>query len=215
MLKIWGYRESPNVQKVLWCCEELQRVYQRIDWGSIHGGVNEPAYLEKNPNGRVPTIDDDGFVLWESHSILRYLAASDPAQRLLPGSVRERAIVDQWIDWQSAHLSHAVRDLVLLLVRPRPTKPTPQEVEPARAAAEQLFRLLDGQLQRRRYIAGETFTLADIPLGVATNRWRTIPMEQPKLPALDEWFAQLEARAAFQRYTAATPATGAKAGAAS
>ena len=205
-LKIWGYRESPNVQKVLWCCQELDRAYQRIDWGGAFGGTNDPDFLARNPNGRVPTIDDDGFVLWESHSILRYLAASDPARRLLPDSVRARAIVDQWIDWQSAHLSHAVRELVLLLVRPRPTKPTPEEVASAQGLAESLFRILESQLTRRPYIAGETFTLADIPIGVATVRWRSIPMDHPKLPALDEWHARLRERAAFQRLYNPRPA---------
>jgi glutathione S-transferase len=99
MLRIWGRLSSINVQKVVWCCDELGLAYERIDAGGAFGRNNTPEYLAMNPNGLVPVIEDDGFVLYESNAIVRYLAARDPGSRLWPTDLRERADPDRWLDW--------------------------------------------------------------------------------------------------------------------
>ena len=100
MLKIWGRANSLNVQKVLWCCDELGVPYERTDVGGEFGGNREPGYLRMNPNAVVPTVEDDGLVLWESNSIVRYLAAKHGTGTLCPRDLGARASVERWMDWQ-------------------------------------------------------------------------------------------------------------------
>jgi glutathione S-transferase len=196
MLKIWGRRDAPNVQKVLWGCAELGLEFARIDKGGPFGGAEDPAYLALNPNGLVPTIEDGGFVLWESHAILRYLAARTPGQGLLPADLQGRARVDQWLDWQAVHQAAAVRGLAMLF---RPGAPPAGEVQlqGALAAAEQAFSLLDRQLAARDYITGDSFSLADIPLAVGAARWLGLPISRPALSPLESWFGRVSRRPAF------------------
>ena len=99
MLKIWGRRNSINVQKVLWCCGELGLPFDRVDAGLQFGVNNTPEYKALNPNGLVPTIDDDGYVRWESHAIVRYLARKHGTGTLLPQDARAAADADRWMEW--------------------------------------------------------------------------------------------------------------------
>ena len=131
MLKIWGRNNSVNVQKVLWCCEELAVEYERIDAGGAFGIVNTPEYRRLNPNGLVPTIDDDGFVLWESHAIVRYLAAKHGAG-FWPEDRRMRAEADQWMDWSQTTFWPAIRPLFMGLIR---TAPEQRDARPSRIRA--------------------------------------------------------------------------------
>lgn len=199
MLKIWGRADAPNVRKVLWGCEELGLSYERIDLGGPFGGGDDPDYRKKNPNGLVPTLEDDGFVLWESHAILRYLAAKAGGETLYPSELRRRGVVDQWLDWQAVHQAHAVRALVKLLLGPGAARADPAEVEAARRAAEPLFALLNRRLLSSAHVAGDDFTLADIPNAIGARRWLTLPIERPALPALQDWLGQLSERPAFRR----------------
>lgn len=196
MLKIWGRADAPNVQKVLWGCEELGLAYERIDVGGRFGGGDDPAYRAKNPNGLVPTLEDEAFVLWESHAILRYLAGAYPQPGLYPTGPRERAVIDQWLDWQAVHQAHAIRRLVMLLLKPG-AAPAPGEVEAARKDAEPLFQILEARLAHSPYMAAAAFTLADIPIGIGVRRWRDLPIERPALPAIDAWLRRLGQRPAF------------------
>jgi glutathione S-transferase len=196
MLKIWGRRDAPNVQKVLWACAELGLEFERIDKGGPFGGADDPAYLALNPNGLVPTIVDDGFVLWESHAILRYLVARTPGQALVPDDLQGRARVDQWLDWQVVHQAAAVRGLAMLF-RPGAPPADPAQLQQAVAAAEHAFGLLDRQLAARAYITGDAFSLADIPLAVGVARWTGLPISRPVLPALESWFGRVSRRPAF------------------
>ncbi|AEI83040.1 glutathione S-transferase (plasmid) [Cupriavidus necator N-1] len=198
MLTIWGHQGSPNVQKVIWACEELGARYVRKDIGGAFGGTDTPSYLAKNPNGRVPTIEDDGFALWESHAILRYLAARDPAKRLTSDDWQARAKIDQWMDWHCAHLSPAIRSLVVLVVKPRSTMPTPEEIEAARAEIIPLLRLVDRELEQRDYVAGNTFTIADIPVAISYNLWKIMEPACADFPALEAWYARINRRVAFK-----------------
>src|SRR5271155_2321264 len=133
MLTIWGRETSSNVQKVLWACDELDLPFKRIDLGGTFGGTRDPAYLAKNPNGLVPTLEDGDFVLWESHAILRYLAAGDTENRLLPAGLdrRQRANIDRWMDWQLVTLGLTLRGLFLLLGRSADKEVTPAQMEAA------------------------------------------------------------------------------------
>ncbi len=195
MLKIWGRADAPNVRKVLWGCEELGLAYQRIDHGGPFGGGDDPAYLAKNPNGLVPTLEDGTFVLWESHAILRYLANGAAGDALYPSELHRRALVDQWLDWQAVHQAAAVRGLVRALAQPGGVP------APALEEAERLFEILEDRLGTSAYLAGESFTLADIAAGVGAARWLTLPIARPDLPALAAWSASLAQRPAFRRMT--------------
>lgn len=195
MLRIWGHRQAPNVRKVLWACAELSLASELLPAGGSHGGTDTPDYRKRNPNGRVPTIDDDGFVLWESHAILRYLASREQSS-LYPTGLRARALVEQWLDWQGAHQAPAIRDLVRLTIK-TPGPADPQRLAAAVAAANAMFAILDGALGDAPYIAGPAFTIADIPVAVGYQRWATLPSERPAFAALDRWFAAISARPAF------------------
>lgn len=199
MLKIWGRANAPNVIKVLWACEELGLAYERVDWGGPFGGNRDPVYLRRNPNGLIPTLEeDDGFTLWESSAIIRYLTAKDPDQRLMPRSLRGRALADQWTDWQIAHQGQAVRGLVMLVRRPgRPAAEA--EMQAAGDAAGEAMAHLDRRLQESPYLAGDAISFADIPNGVAVHRWKTLPVARPAFPALDAWHDGLSARPAFAK----------------
>lgn len=124
MLKIWGRANSINVQKVLWCCDELSLEYERIDAGGPFGRTQNPDYLAMNPNGLIPTISDDGFTLWESNAIVRYLAAKHGVGGLCPEDLRERADADRWMDWQLGTLWVALRPVFIGLVRTPPKSAT-------------------------------------------------------------------------------------------
>jgi glutathione S-transferase len=191
MLKIWGRANAPNVQKVLWACEELGLAYERIDLGGPFGGGDDPAYREINPNGTVPTLEDGDFVLWESHAILRYLAAKACSEALYPSELRRRGVVDQWLDWQAAQQALAVRALVKAV--------DPTQLEAARQAAEPLFAILNRRLLRSAHVAGDAFTLADIPNAIGARRWMSLPIERPALTALQDWLGRLSERPAFRR----------------
>ena len=197
-MKIWGRRNSINVQKVLWCADELGLQYERTDAGMAFGVVNEPAYRAMNPNGRVPTIDDDGFVLWESNAIVRYLAAKHGAGSLYPASLQARANADRWMDWCTSTLAAPMTTLFWQLIRTPAEKRDVRAIEDARAQAEDLFRIADAAVATGPYVAGEALTMGDIPLGCFTYRWKALPIERPVLAALDAWHERLAARAPFR-----------------
>ena len=201
MLKIHGRAGSINVRKVLWCCDELAIPYVREDWGAGFRPTHSEEFLKLNPNGLVPVIDDDGFVLWQSNSIIRYLAARTP--HLYPAKPRERAVIDQWIDWQATELNDAWRYAFMNLVRHSPVH---QDTELARQSIAQWSRmmgLLDAHLQASGgYAAGTAFTLADIPIGLSVHRWYCTPMPRPDLRSVDTYYRVLKQRPAFATHLA-------------
>jgi glutathione S-transferase len=202
MLKIWGRTNSINVQKVLWCCGELGLEYERIDTGMQYGVNNTPEYKAMNPNGLVPTIDDDGFILWESHAIVRYLARKHGMGSLWPGDPRAAADADRWMEWYSTSLWQHVRPIFWTLVRTPPEKRNMGEVEEHRQKLGGLLAIADARLKDRDYLAGASFTMADIPLGVACFRWFNLPIERPALGNLAHWFTRISHRPAFQKHCA-------------
>jgi glutathione S-transferase len=198
MLKIWGRSNSTNVQKVLWCCEEMGVAYERIDAGGAFGVVNTPEYRRLNPNGLVPTIDDDGFILWESHAIVRYLAAGY-GEGLWPEGRRMRAQADQWMDWTQTTYFPAIRGLFLGLIRTAPEQRDARAIEDSRLKTAEALAIADAHLASRPFLAGSDFTAGDIPLGCGVWRWMALPIERPALPNLQRWFEALRARSAFRK----------------
>lgn len=193
MRKLWGRLTSVNVQKAVWALDEAGLAYERIDAGGAHGVVSDPAYRAMNPNGLVPTLQEDGFILWESNAILRYLAAICPALAL-PEDPRGRGHVDQWLDWQATTFTPAMRDAFWQLYR---------SVEPDRAViasslkkTEALAAILDAHLADRDYVVGDRFGIADIALGCAAHRWLNLPAERIERPALRRWYTRIAARPA-------------------
>lgn len=196
MLQIWGRLNSVNVKKALWAMEELGLAYQRIDAGMQFGVNKSPEYLKMNPNGLVPTIDDDGFVLWESHAIVRYLAAKHGAGTLWPTDPKVRADADRWMDWAFTFLA-AFRPVFWGLVRTPVEKRDMTAIEEGRKKCAELLAIPDRALDGRSFLAGEAFTMGDIPLGCHVQLWMRLPIERPAHPHLSAWFNRLCARPAF------------------
>ena len=198
MLVIWGRINSVNVQKVLLCCEELGIEYRRIDAGGAFGIVDTPEYRRRNPNGLVPTIDDDGFILWESNAIVRYLAEKHRGS-LWPADPHVRAVADQWMDWTNTTYWPALRAGFLGLVRtPPPERNAAAIAESLRKTAE-ILDMVDEHLRSRCYLAGEAFTVGDIVLGAGIWRWMAMPIERPARPHVERWFGALSQRPAYRK----------------
>lgn len=203
MLKIWGRRNSINVQKVLWTCAELGLPYERVDAG-LQFGVNDTAeYRAMNPNGLVPTIDDDGFVLWESHAIVRYLARRHGMGTLFPAEAKVAADADRWMEWYSTTLWPAMKPVFWNLVRIAPEKRNMAEVAAAHARLVEYFGIVDALLAGRPFLAGRSFSMGDIPVALTAFRWFNLPLERPDYPALAAWFARISERPAFREHCAA------------
>jgi glutathione S-transferase len=204
MLKIWGRDTAINVQKVLWGCGELGLEYDRVDAGLQFGVVDQPFYLTMNPNGRVPTIEDDGFVLWESNSILRYLASKygprNGNNRLYPSDLQARAVVEQWMDWQLFTLWPAVVAIFLGLHRPPPGGVSAESIQGHVGRAHQAWRIVEKRLDGRDYITGKDFTLADICVGMWLYRWFEMDIRRESLPGLEAYYQRLQQREPFRTH---------------
>jgi glutathione S-transferase len=201
MLKILGRISSINVRKVLWCCDELGLAYEREDWGAGFRSAQSAEYLQWNPNGQIPVLLDGDFVLWESNSILRYLANAHGGEALYPTAPRARARVDQWLDWQASELNPAWNYAYLALVKQQPSEPDPQRLAQGVTAWNGRIAILEAHLaQHGPYVAGELFSLADIVLGLSTQRWRSTPGNKPALRHVDAWFERLRPRPGFNEH---------------
>ena len=197
MLKIWGRTNSVNVKKALWCIEELGLEYQRTDAGMQYGVVNTPEYRKMNPNGLVPTLDEDGFILWESHSIVRYLSAKFGKGVLWPMDERTRAVSNQWMDWAYSFQAN-FRNVFWGLVRTPPEKRDMKAIDEARGKCAEMLGILDAALADRLYVAGP-FSMGDIPIGCHVQLWMRLPIERPKHANLEAWFERLCARQAYKK----------------
>jgi glutathione S-transferase len=196
MLKIWGRLNSINVQKVVWAAQEAGVAFERTDAGAGFGLVDAPWYGALNPNRLVPVIDDDGLVLWESNVIVRYLGAKYAPGRLYPDELKRRFDAERWMDWQQTTLNPAGRDAFMQLIR----TPEPQRnaalIEQSRAKTAPLLQMLDSHLAARRFLGGDEFTMADIPVGCQVHRWFGLPIERPALPNLTRWYETVSSRPA-------------------
>lgn len=198
-MKIWGRTNSTNVRKVLWAAEELGISYQQIDAGGAFGVVSEPGYLAQNPNGLVPCIDDDGFILWESNSIVRYLINTYGAQPFRITDGRDLALADKWMDWASLSFAAPFRNLFWNLVRQRPELRNEDEIALGKAGCEHLMHIADTALKDSPFLSGEHLGMGDIPLGCIAYAWFSLPIERPDLPNLSAWYERLQLRPAYQK----------------
>jgi glutathione S-transferase len=206
MLKIWGRNTSSNVQKVMWAIGEMNLPYQRIDIGGPFGKNREPAYLAMNPNGLVPTLEEeDGWLLWESNSIVRYLAAKHQSRVLEPADPRVRARAHQWMDWQLSVLGPAIHGLFWGLVRTPPEKRNHAEIAESKERTTKAMAILDAQLAKTKYVASDEFSYGDIPVGIVTYRFVNLAPDRPAMPNLDRWYAAISSRKPFQEHVGAIP----------
>ena len=205
MRRILGRLSSINVQKVVWCCDEIGLDYERIDVGGKFGGNDTPGFLAKNPQGLVPVLEEDGFVLPESNAIVRYLAAQHSAGKLWPDDPHERAQVDRWMEWLATSFVPAQRDAFWELVRVAPEKRNAAAVEASRVKTEKCAAILDAQLANRRFLTGERFTAADIVVGCAVHRWLNLPLARTPRPNLERYYAELKSRPGGRQVTSQAP----------
>lgn len=207
MLKIWGRLSSVNVQKVVWCADELGLEYERIDAGGAFGLTRTPEYLAMNPNSLVPVIDDGGFVLYESNAIVRYLAARHSPGALWPDDLRLRADADRWMDWQTNTYQPAMRDVFWQAVRTPVEKRDAAALEASRKESERLSAILDAHLAGKQWVTPHGFTAADIVLGCAAHRWLNLPLAREPRPHLERWYAALRSRPGSRQVTSQVPLT--------
>ena len=201
MVRIWGRTNSSNVQKVLWAADEVGAKYERIDAGGALGVGKEPKYLAMNPNALVPTIEDGDLVLWESNTIVRYLAVKYGKSTLWIENPGKRALAEKWMDWGFT-LGGPNGPLFWGYVRTPPDKRDPAALEAARVKAIELWTIVDNQLASQPYIAGKNFSIGDIGLGVFVHRWHQFPIERGNLPNLAGYYERLKARPAYARHVA-------------
>ncbi|MBY0573743.1 MAG: glutathione S-transferase [Undibacterium sp.] len=203
MLKILGKASSINVRKVLWTCEEIGLPYQQLEYGSgTSNSLHTEDFLRLNPNAMVPVIEDDGQTLWESNSICRYLANKHQRQDLLPIAAMPRAQIEKWMDWQATELNNSWRYAFMARVRLSAAHQDPVLLAQGEASWNQHMSLLDQQLQvTKAYVNGDTFSLADIVLGLSLNRWKKAPIQHAPLEALDAYFALLCRQPAFLKFS--------------
>lgn len=198
-MKLLGRLTSINVRKVMWTAAQLDLALEREDWGAGFRSPQEAGYLAMNPNGLIPVLIDGDFTLWESNSICRYLATKAGATSLLPAEPQARARVEQWMDWQAGELNNSWRVAFMALVRGQPA--TPEAVQAGVANWNRHMGLLDAQLASTgAFVVGADFTLADVVLGLSTQRWKNAPIERAALPAVGAWMLRLSARPGFAEF---------------
>lgn len=198
MLRLWGRLTSINVRKAVWAARELGVAFERLDAGREFGIVGTAEYLQKNPNGLVPLIEDDGFVLWESNAIVRYLCAKHAMGTLCPSAPTARADADRWMEWQQTTVNPAGRGAFMQLVRTPASERNQYEIDASIAAMQPVLEILDRHLESRAYMCGETFSMADIPLGCEAHRWFGLPIARQAFPHVERWYAALRARPAVE-----------------
>jgi glutathione S-transferase len=197
-MRLWGRKTSVNVQKVLWALEELGLDYEQLNAGGAFGGLDDPAYLAMNPIRKVPTLQDGDLVIWESNAVVRYLCQTYGGRLLAGGDTKESGRADMWMEWfQNNPYQHFIAlfyQLVRLPVMERDTAKRDRAI----AALTESFTILDNHLTDRPYMAGERFTMGDIPVGAALYRYYTMEFAHPNLPALAAYYDRLTQRKAYQ-----------------
>jgi glutathione S-transferase len=206
VIKIWGRTTSSNVQKVMWAVGEMGLPHERIDIGGPFGKNREPAYLAMNPNGLVPTLEEeDGYLLWESNSIVRYLAAKHKSSVLEPADLRIRANASKWMDWQLSVASPAIFAAFWGMIRTAPEKRDHAAIEESKKKTTAAIAMMDDQLGKTVYLAGDAFSFGDIPVGIIAYRYRQLVPDRPPFRNFERWYAAISSRQAFKDHIAAVP----------
>lgn len=196
MLRIWGRLSSINVKKVVWAAQELGLEFERTDTGGAFGLTKTPDALWRNPNALVPVLDDEGFVLWESNVMVRYLCKRHSPGHLYPTDLRAQFEAERWMDWQQAHLNPAGREAFVQWFRTPTEARRPDLIAQSVAVTEPCMAMLDSHLARHAFMAGDHFTMADIPIGCEIHRWWGLPQARPPRPHIDRWYASMQTRPA-------------------
>jgi glutathione S-transferase len=208
MLKVWGRNTSSNVQKVIWALAEMGIPFERIDAGGAFGKTTESFYLAMNPNSLVPTLEEeDGFTMWESNSIVRYLAAKHSARVLEPADLKQRARAHMWMDWQLTVMAPAITPAFWQLIRTPADKRDANVIAASREKTIAAAKIMDEQLGRTAFLAGDAFSYGDIPLGIMIYRYVQLVPERPATANLDRWYGAISSRAAFKAQVGAVPLT--------
>jgi glutathione S-transferase len=206
VIKVWGRNTSSNVQKVMWAIGEIGLPHERIDVGGSFGKNREAEYLAMNPNGLVPTLqEEDGFLLWESNTIVRYLAAKHKSTVLEPADLRARALASKWMDWQLSVCGPAVTPVFWNLIRTPPEKRDHTAIEEGKKKSTVAFGMMDEQLGKTAYLAGDAFSYGDIPVGIMAYRYRQLVPDRPPLRNFERWYAALSSRQAFKDQVGSVP----------
>ena len=206
-MKMWGRNTSSNVQKAMWAVGELKLPCERIDVGGAYGKTKDPFYLAMNPNSLVPTLEeDDGFTLWESNSVVRYLSAKHGGT-LEPKEAKTRAKANQWMDWQLSVIGPAITPVFWGLIRTPPEKRDQTAIDNGKTKTTAAAQIMDEQLGKTRFMADDAFTYGDIPVGVMVRRYMELVPERPKMANLERWFGEISARPAFKEHCGGIPLT--------
>lgn len=202
-MRIYGRANSINVRKVLWMCDEVGQAYEREDWGRGFRATSDPAFLRVSAFGVVPVVDDDGFVLRESNTIVRYLASKFARADLYPTDLHRRALAEQWMDWAATDAYVPIRPVFLgLQVKMASFKDDPAAIAAGIREWGQNMQRLDAHLRTSGpFVCGPDFTVGDIPVGLIVNRWYAIPFDgKPELPAVAAYYDRLAEREAYRRH---------------
>jgi glutathione S-transferase len=183
---------------VLWCCGELGLQYERIDAGNEFGVTKTPEYRVMNPNGFVPTIEDGDFLLWESNVIVRYLAQKSEHGQLCPADIKTRFDAERWMDWQATVFWPALRPLFIELIRTSAANRDATVISRAESLSLAAAQILDTRLSDRSYLAGDSFSMGDIPAATTVHRWYALDIHHPELPNLYRWYQLMKRRQSFR-----------------
>ncbi len=201
MLRILGRANSFNVRKVLWVCDELGIAFEREDWGRGYRRTDDPAFLSVNPIGLVPAVVEDGNILRESNTIVRYLATKHGTDEIYPRDPLRRAQVEQWMDWANYETSISLRGAFLGGVLNEPPWNNPWFVEQGRHQITKEVGQLDRHLSEvGPYVTGAAFTIGDIPIGLVVNRWFHLNFDRPSYPSVERYYGQLSERPPYRRH---------------
>jgi glutathione S-transferase len=199
-IKIWGRANSGNVKKVLIVADELNIPYERIDAGMQYGIVDTPEYRKLNPNGRIPTIEDGDFVLWESNSICRYFAMKYGGEALYPADPATRAGIDRWLDWVLTIVVPAEVPVFQGTIRTPPEKQDKAAIAANVKKVADIYQIADNRLGDREYLERDV-SLADLVLGIFVYRYlKNTFIQRPAHPNLEAWCERLMRRPSYKKH---------------
>ena len=200
MLEVWGRKNANQVIQVLWTLSELGIEYKRHSIGTESGDLETEDYKSLNPNSKIPTIRDNGFVLWESHAVIRYLAKQYGFGSLYPEDIQKAAISDQWMTWSTDSFMGTFFPVFWQLVRTEAKNRDYAKIAEMAKQSSSILKVLNEHLVNNQFVAGDDFTFGDIPLGVLIHKYFVLDIERPPLPGVEAWYQRLSMRSAFKEH---------------
>jgi len=200
MLQIYGRRNSNQVIQLMWAVEELGLEHKRHNLGGSFGGLDTEEYGKLNPNRLIPTIDDNGFVLWESYAIIRYLCRQYGQGSLWPDNPHQAALADQWMEWTNSRFMGTFFPVFWGLIRTAREDQAPEKITQSAQSTGKLLEIVENNLDGKKYLTGDQLTMGDIPLGSMMFKYYQLDIKRPPLPNIEAWYARLCARKAYQRH---------------